>query len=164
MVVRAAFLLSGFILSSMTLAYLERIQVVQRISYAYERENYVVKRVSGVEGLYHGVYVCSQGPTNLVLQVGPLNNYNEGVAVFTFFPTDSHPEAAQGSFEMRYNRDPATGGYDFYPYRWMIRPRDYAMVGMSVDEMTVNRRSQIIKMQGSVNAPGCLRFDLHRLD
>jgi hypothetical protein len=128
-----------------------------------DRSNYVLK-YEGLEGVWHGVYNCPQGDTNLMLQVGPEDAFKGyAKAVFMFYPTDYNPEVKSGSFRMSGKRGHGKGGiYHFEPSTWIIRPSGYHRVGLTVHETTSNW-SEILEMRGTVDQPGCSVFSLYRL-
>ncbi|MCY4044424.1 MAG: hypothetical protein OXE99_05030 [Cellvibrionales bacterium] len=129
-----------------------------------DRSNYVL-RYEGLEGIWHGVYNCSQGDTNLILQVGPEDIFKGyAKAVFMFYPTDYNPDVKSGSFRMTgkrggYGKD---GMFHFEPSSWIIRPSGYSRVGLTVHETTSNW-SEVLEMRGTVDKPGCSVFNLYRL-
>ena len=126
----------------------------------YKDRSNSVLQYDGIEGLWHGVYNCTQGDTNLILQVGA-ERHGYSTAVFMFFPTDYNPDVKSGSFKMK-SKKHRSGAITFNPVDWIIKPYGYEMVSLTVHE-TTSRYHEIIKMHGTVDMPGCTEFSLNRL-
>jgi hypothetical protein len=77
--------------------------------------------------VWRGRYFCVQGETDLVLRVREARG-NEVVAVFEF---DHPPTHVRGAYVVAGTYDPYERVLDLEPVKWLERPPDYVMVGLS---------------------------------
>ena len=107
-------------------------------------------------GTWRGAYQCAQGNTALALTIEPRKGGALG-ALFHFEAAADNPDVPTGCFEMEGRFDPATGQVELSPLRWLLRPKDYVMVGL-VGRLTGPGN----RIQGQVRGPGCTAFVLER--
>jgi hypothetical protein len=100
---------------------------------------------------WRGRYLCTQGETSLVLRVREVRG-NSVVAAFDF---DHPPTRVHGAYLVSGAYDPQEHTLDLEPVRWLDRPTDYVMVGLSGALASDGRR-----YEGRITYPGCGDFSL----
>ncbi len=133
---------------------------------------------SPIDGVWHGRYVCGQGPTGVTLTIRTLSaspglqvsihrwlmslirmpgaeapeqkpKRSEIAALFQFYPLPGVKAAPSGSFELDGSFDPALGLVDLYPSKWIEQPPGYSLIGFRA--LVENGAT----LRGAINEPGC---------
>ncbi len=81
-------------------------------------------------GTWVGEYDCSQGPTDLTLQLVHNQNDDSLTGDFAFGPTAQNPEVPHGSFSIEGAFEPWTATVQLDPIDWIDLVPDYGMVGV----------------------------------
>lgn len=109
--------------------------------------------VSAIVGTWRGTYICRQGETGLTLTIASLGG-NKLKATFEFYPVPSNPSAPRGSSsKLGVYHD---GHITLLPDRWIDRPKDTVMVGLSADVDGIAPNV----MTGKVLSRSCTEFTI----
>jgi hypothetical protein len=100
---------------------------------------------------WRGSYVCPQGETSLVLRVREVRG-NAVVAVFDF---DHPPTNVHGAYLVSGTYNPREHALALEPVRWLNRPPNYVMVGLSGTLGPGERQ-----YEGRITYPDCEDFSL----
>ncbi|MCM3882074.1 serine/threonine-protein kinase [Frankia sp. R82] len=106
-------------------------------------------------GLWRGGYVCSQGPTGLLLSI-VLTPSQDLWARFDFYPLPSNPGVPRGSYLMRIIY--ADGVLNFTGVRWIEQPPGYNMANLTARPLAGTPD----ELTGRVRLNGCTTFAVHR--
>ncbi|GLY72388.1 hypothetical protein Airi01_006550 [Actinoallomurus iriomotensis] len=113
---------------------------------------------AAVAGNWRGTYTCLQGVTDLELVIRPVTTDGGLEATFSFSAHPGNPSVPSGSYAMQgtfVSRDLELRGV-----RWIERPGDYLMVGLSAD-VPEDHPSRIRGRVVSETA-GCTTFSVDR--
>lgn len=106
-------------------------------------------------GSWIGEYVCAQGVTRLHLNVAEATP-DFVRAVFHFYESPRNPGVPTGCFTVAGRYSAKTRRIDLRPEKWLLKPPDYMMVGVSG-----RFAADGANFTGSVTgAPGCTRVTL----
>ena len=102
---------------------------------------------------WRGIYVCAQGPTNLMVQITGVDD-REVSAIFDFHHV---PTGAVGQYRLHGTYDPDRLHIVFQAGEWITRYGNYGAVGMDVRLGTSGR-----SMSGRITNPSCSTVSLQR--
>ncbi|WP_163550392.1 serine/threonine-protein kinase [Candidatus Frankia nodulisporulans] len=106
-------------------------------------------------GLWRGGYVCSQGPTGLLLSI-VLTPSQDLWARLDFYPLPSNPGVPRGSYLTRIIF--ADGVLNFTGVRWIEQPPGYNMANFTARPDATRPDD----LAGQVRLAGCSTFAVHR--
>lgn len=109
----------------------------------------------GVAGTWTGHYTCAQGNTAMALTITAQKDQRV-TALFHFEAAADNPEVPTGCYEMAGTYDAASGQLRLSPWRWLLRPPFYVMVGLD------GRLAADGTLAGEVQGPGCTSFAVTR--
>jgi hypothetical protein len=113
--------------------------------------------LKGLVGTWEGEYTCGQGNTGLKLTV---KSPQSGAvpATFEFFPLQSNPAAAKGSYTM-VGTVSAAGQLVFKQQQWIDQPPGYVMVDLAV---TSPLEPDATQLSGDVLMDNCKGFSVRK--
>lgn len=121
------------------------------------REDAAPAAPAAIAGTWTGSYVCLQGRTGMTLTVEE-PEAGRVRATFHFYADPSNPGVPTGCFSQTGRFDPATRNLRLAGGRWIVRPRDYEMVGLSG---ALDRAGAVLSGR-ITQAEGCTTFRLER--
>lgn len=111
-----------------------------------------------IEGVWHGKYVCTQGPTGLTLTVTKTPDGSSWIARFCFCAIEENPRLPTGECELTGQIVPNETVVKFTPWRWISQPEGWEMRPL---ELWLSADRQHIL--GRIDAAGCgSEFQLER--
>lgn len=106
-----------------------------------------------LEGVWHGKYVCSQGPTGLTLTVTKTPDGSHWNARFCFCAIEENPRLPTGECELTGPIVPNQPIVKFTPWRWISQPEGWEMRPLELWQSADGQH-----IYGQIDAPGC-RFE-----
>jgi hypothetical protein len=111
-----------------------------------------------IEGVWHGKYVCTQGPTGLTLTVTKTPDGSNWTARFCFCAIEENPRLPTGECELTGPAVPGEPIVKFTPWRWISQPPGWEMRPLELWLSADGR--QIL---GRIDSPACRpEFELDR--
>lgn len=114
------------------------------------------QRVPNMAGNWSGTYTCAQGVTDLRLAIFQ-TTASRVTAIFKFSANSENPGVPSGRYWMSGTYNRRTGKIVLRPSRWIKRPADYIMVGLSGDVADGNAA-----ISGRVTHSSCSTFTVTR--
>lgn len=110
-------------------------------------------------GIWKGIYYCSKGETGLTLEFKKYGNNSktEFFGTFEFYPNTSSSNAHYGKYSVK--GQIIGGKIVITPNKWIIRPKNYGMVGM-----TGVLSENYLRFKGFIKSPNnsCGEFDVFK--
>jgi len=110
--------------------------------------------------VWTGTYRCNQGLSAVRLTIDAKAS-GEAVARYEFGPVESNPDVPSGAFELAGTlraTGPSSFDGELEPTRWIERPGEYFMVGLSIATSGSPRR-----LRGSIHHETCSEFKVRRV-
>lgn len=114
------------------------------------------QRLPNMAGNWSGTYTCAQGLTKLRLAIFQ-TSASSVTAIFKFSADSTNPAVPSGRYWMSGSYHRRSGKIVLRPSRWIKRPTDYLMVGLSGN--VENGNSSI---SGTVLNAACSTFTVSR--
>jgi hypothetical protein len=114
------------------------------------------QRSPNMAGNWSGTYTCSQGLTGLRLAIFQ-TAASRVTAIFKFSPDNTNPGVPSGRYWMSGMYHRRTGKIVLRPSRWIKRPANYLMVGLSGDAGDGNA-----SISGTILNSACSAFTVTR--
>ena len=114
------------------------------------------QRLPNMAGNWSGTYTCAQGLTDLRLAIFQ-TSASRVTAIFKFSANSTNPAVPSGRYWMSGTFHQRSGTIVLRPSRWIKRPTNYLMVGLTGNVENGNR-----SISGRVQNSGCSTFAVSR--